>query len=181
MTLHSGGLLSGLISGLPRGSRAGLGTDLRADLRACILAGVLACIGALPPALSQTIQRCEAEGGAITYSNEACPPGTRPVRAVQPPPPPSAQEQKTARTQVDKDVTASQQLEQQRAQQQAQLAAQQAEQRAVNCAYLRAEIDSVRRMRNMLTNRPYYSLDDLAQMDKHAAQLSADYTRVCSL
>ncbi len=135
----------------------------------------------LGSATSQTIQRCEGTGGAITYSNEACPPGTRPVRAVQPAPAPTPQESQSARTQVEKDLATSQQMEQQRAQQQAQLAAQQAEQRAVNCAYLRAELDSVRRMRNMLTNRPYYSLDDLAQMDKHAAQLSAEYTRVCSL
>jgi len=37
----------------------------------------------------------------------------------------------------------------------------------------------VHRMRNLMVNRPYYSLDDLEQMDRHAEQLTTDYRRVC--
>jgi len=32
---------------------------------------------------------------------------------------------------------------------------------------------------NMLVNRPYYSPDDLNQMDLHAMQLMTEYKRVC--
>jgi hypothetical protein len=53
-------------------------------------------------------------------------------------------------------------------------------QRAADCAYLRGEADSVRRMRNALVNRPYYSLDDLEQMDRHAARLMSEYRRACT-
>jgi hypothetical protein len=45
--------------------------------------------------------------------------------------------------------------------------------------YLAAEINTTRRMRNMLTNRPYYSMDDRDRMDEHAARLVAEYERVC--
>jgi len=31
----------------------------------------------------------------------------------------------------------------------------------------------------MLVNRPYYSPDDLNQMDLHAMQLMTEYKRVC--
>jgi hypothetical protein len=34
-------------------------------------------------------------------------------------------------------------------------------------------------MRNMLVNRPYYSLDDLNQMDQHSMQLITECKRVC--
>lgn len=45
-----------------------------------------ACLAALAlpaqPASADTVQRCEDNAGRITYSNEACPPGTRRSRTV---------------------------------------------------------------------------------------------------
>ena len=131
-------------------------------------------------ARAETIQRCEGAGGSIVYSNEACPPGTKPVKSLQAAPQPSSEAQQAARAQIQKNQAASRELEQQRQSQQAQIAVQQAAKRDADCAYLRAEVDSVRRMRNVLTTRPYYSLDDVEQMDRHALQLLADYQRVCS-
>ncbi|HTN49274.1 MAG TPA: DUF4124 domain-containing protein [Burkholderiaceae bacterium] len=141
---------------------------------------------ALPVATAQQIQRCEGAGGGITYSNAKCPTGTTPVKSLQPADTPSAEAQQAARERAARDAEAAQQLAQQRRTQQAALAQQQQqtqqvrnEQRKADCAYLQGEIQSVHRMRNLLVNRPYYSLDDLEQMDRHAEQLVADYRRVC--
>lgn len=51
----------------------------------CAFAGsllALACALAAPPAYANEVQRCEDAAGRVTYSNEACPPGTKRSRAV---------------------------------------------------------------------------------------------------
>jgi hypothetical protein len=130
-------------------------------------------------ALAQQIQRCEDARGKITYSNADCPDGTRPVRSVQSAPPPSPKAQEAAREKAERDAEAARQLSDQRRTQQAAAAQQSEQQRKADCAYLQGEIQSLQRMRNMLVNRPYYSLDDLDQMDQHAMQLVTEYKRVC--
>jgi hypothetical protein len=129
---------------------------------------------------AQSIQRCEAAGGRVTYSNSECPEGTKPIKAVQAAPAPSPEAQRAARETAARDAQVAQQLAEQRQAQQVTAAQQQQDQRVADCAYLRGEIDSIRRLRNALVNRPYYSLDDLEQMDQHAAQLTTQYRRVCS-
>jgi len=135
---------------------------------------------AIPGALwAQQIQRCEGPGGKITYSNTECPPGTSPVKALQAAPAPTPEAQQAARENSARDAQAAQQLGQQRQQLQSIETAQQQSQRDADCAYLRGEIDSIRRLRNALVNRPLYSLDDLDQMDRHVAGLQEQYRRVC--
>jgi hypothetical protein len=129
---------------------------------------------------AQQIQRCEGAGGQVTYSNSECPEGTKPIKAVQSAPAPTPEVQRAARDQAARDAQAAAQLAEQRKAQQATAAQQRQDQRIADCAYLRGEIDSIRRLRNVMVNRPYYSLDDLEQMDQHAAQLTAEYRRVCS-
>jgi hypothetical protein len=129
---------------------------------------------------AQQIQRCEGAGGRVTYSNSECPEGTKPIKAVQSAPAPTPEVQRAARDQAARDAQAAAQLAEQRKAQQATAAQQRQDQRIADCAYLRGEIDSIRRLRNAMVNRPYYSLDDLEQMDQHAAQLTAEYRRVCS-
>ncbi len=133
-----------------------------------------------PESRAQSIQRCEGAGGKITYSNGDCPEGTKSVRSVQTAPTPTPEAQQAARTRADSDAQRAQQLATERQVQQTQVQEQQQSQRAADCAYMRGEVDSVRRLRNALVNRPYYSLDDLEQMDQHAARLMADYRRACS-
>ena len=87
--------------------------------------------------------------------------------------------QQAAREKAAREAQAAQQLGQQRQQQQSIETAQQQSQRDADCAYLRGEIDSIRRLRNALVNRPFYSLDDLDQMDRHVAGLQEQYRRVC--
>ena len=134
----------------------------------------------------QPIERCEGPGGRITYSNAECPEGTRAVKALQPPPAPSPEAQKAAQANAAREAEAAQQMAEQRRSQQTATAQlqqqgqqQQRDQRNADCAYLQGEIQSVYRMRNMMVNRPFYSLDDLENMNRHAEQLTADYHRVC--
>jgi len=42
----------------------------------------LSCLLAVPAAHANNVQRCEDAAGRVTYSNEACPPGTKRSRAV---------------------------------------------------------------------------------------------------
>jgi hypothetical protein len=129
---------------------------------------------------AQTIQRCEAADGRISYSDAECPAGTKPVKALSAAPAPSPQAQQAARDQAARDAQAAQKLAEQRRVQQAATEQKQREQRTADCAYLRGEIDSIRRLRNALVNRPYYSLDDLDSMDRHASELLTQYRRVCT-
>jgi hypothetical protein len=148
-------------------------------LLAVVLTGLLSSI-----ASGQQIQRCEAPGGKITYSNDDCPEGTKPVKALAAAPAPSPAAQQAARDRAAREAQAVQQLSTQRQAQQSAAAQPPAQrelqqQRAADCAYLQGEVQSLHRMRNMLVNRPYYSLDDLEQMDQHAAKLVSEYQRVC--
>ena len=152
------------------------------------IAHLAAAIVVALPALtaSQPIQRCEGPGGRITYSNAECPEGTQPVKALQPAPAPSPEAQKAAQANAAREAEAAQQMAEQRRSQQTATAQlqqqgqqQQRDQRSADCAYLQGEIQSVHRMRNMMVNRPFYSLDDLEKMNRHAEQLTADYHRVC--
>ena len=144
---------------------------------------------ALHPALlpAQTIQRCEGPDGRVSYSDKECPQGSRAVRSMAPAtaPTPEAQKEAQARAQREKESAAA--LARTRQAPAAPPArgapsyvpAEEAR-RAADCAYLRAELDSSRRLRNVLTTRPYYSLDDVEQMDAREAALAADYRRHCS-
>src|SRR5512144_2669584 len=128
---------------------------------ACLLIATLAM---QPAGLAQSIRRCEGADGSITYSDTACPTGTRAARSISSATQPSAEAQKEARdrAQREKDVAQSIGTQRQPATTrsgQVTVPVEEA-QRAADCAYLRAELDSNRRLRNVLTTRPYYSNDD---------------------
>jgi hypothetical protein len=101
------------------------------------------------------------------------------VRSVAPAPQPSPEAREAAAARARRDAEQAGAYEEQRRKQQAGAAQDMAARRTADCNYLEAEINTTHRMRNMLTNRPYYSLDDLNQMDEHAARLVAEYRRVC--
>jgi hypothetical protein len=134
----------------------------------------------IPGALqAQAIQRCEGPDRKITYSNSECPPGTKPVKSLAPAPEPSTEAREAAAARVKRDSEQAAAYESQRQQQQKEIAQDNVVRQTADCNYLVAEINTMRRMRNMLTNRPYYSLDDVNQMDEHTARLIAEYRRVC--
>jgi hypothetical protein len=132
------------------------------------------------------ISRCEGADGRISYSNAECPPGTRAVRPVPPAAQPSEQAQKDARERAQREQDQAKALAAPGQPPvapglpgQAYVPAEEAR-RAVDCAYLRAEIESNRRLRNVLTTRRYYSTEDVEQMDAREAALSVDYRRFCT-
>jgi hypothetical protein len=153
------------------------------DLGRTLLVAVLALIPAGPWA--QTIQRCEGPEGRIVYSNAECPPGTRAVKALSPATQPSTEARQEARARAERDRDAAKALQAQRepaappSRGQAVVSAEEAR-RAADCAYLRAELDASRRLRNVLTTRRYYSTEDVEQMDRREAELAEDYRRFCS-
>lgn len=134
---------------------------------------------------AQTIHRCETPGGRITYSDADCPPGSRAVKALAPARQPGAAAQKEARERTQRyndlatDLAARRQQSRQAVRPAAYVPADHAR-RASDCAYLRAELDASRRLRHLLTTRPYYSYDDVEQVDARTSQLAADYRRFCS-
>ena len=133
-----------------------------------------------------TITRCEGTDGRVSYSDAQCPPGTRAARSVATPAQPTDEARKAARerAQREKDLAAS--LASERQPSGGQARAGQAyvpveeARRAADCAYLRAEIESNRRLRNVLTTRRYYSTEDVEQMDARESELSAEYRRFCT-
>lgn len=129
---------------------------------------------------AQSIQRCESPDRTITYSNAECPPGTKAVRSLAPAPQPSAEAREAAAARARRETEQAGAYAEQRRKQQAEATQDKAVRQAADCNYLEAEINTMRRMRNRLTNRPYYSLDDVNQMDEHAARLVAEYQRVCA-
>jgi hypothetical protein len=151
-------------------------------LSLALLSGGLTLLPAAMPA--QTIQRCEGAGSRVSYSNAQCPSGTRPVRAVAPATQPTLEAQQEARERAQRERAVAQSLAEQRhparsPSGQSYVPADEAR-RAVDCAYLRAELDANRRLRNVLTTRPYYSTEDVEQMDALNSALAADYRRFCS-
>lgn len=126
--------------------------------------------------LAQTIQRCEGANQRVTYSNAECPAGTKPVKAVAPAPRLSAEDRAAAQARLQ---SARDKAKAQPKQQRPQAAADGAIQKAADCGYLQAGIDSSRRLRNVLTTRPYYSTEDVDEADARTNELIAEYRRVC--
>jgi hypothetical protein len=135
---------------------------------------------------AQPIQRCESPDGRVSYSNSECPAGTRNARALPQATQPSPEQQREARERLQRDQAAATALAARRQPVPATVARSQGyvpvdeARRAADCAYLRAELDSNRRLRNVLTTRRYYSTEDVEQMDAREAELVADYRRFCS-
>ncbi len=129
-------------------------------------------------ALAQAIQRCEGANQRITYSNAECPAGTKPVKALAPAPQPSAESRAAAQAKLQRARDESKTAKTTRPQQAAS-ASDSAIRKAGDCGYLQASIDSSRRLRNVLTTRPYYSTEDVDEADARTTELVAEYRRVC--
>jgi hypothetical protein len=79
-----------------------------------------------PATFAQTVQRCEAPDGKVTYSNTNCPAGTEPVRKVEADPGPTPAEQKAARERAQQRSRELDKLEKQRQNEEAKAARAQA-------------------------------------------------------
>ena len=131
---------------------------------------------------AQAIQRCEGPNQRVTYANSECPPGTKPTRAVTPAPQPSAAARAAAEAKLQsyrEQSKAPVQPPRAPAAPAAPAAQDAALQKAADCGYLQAAIESERRLRNVLTTRPYYSTEDVDDADARARALLDEYRRVC--
>lgn len=128
---------------------------------------------------AQPIQRCEGPNQRITYANGECPAGTKVIKALPAVPQPSAESRAAAQAKLQQDKEAAKVQQKGKRQQSQQAATDAAIQQAADCAYLQASIDSSRRLRNVLTTRPYYSTEDVESADAQTSQLLAEYRRVC--
>lgn len=128
-----------------------------APLLRLLLAGLTLLPAAVP---AQSIQRCEAKDGRVTYSNTACPEGTVPVRKVNTEPPISVEDRKGAQERARKEGAAAKKLEEEQAQQQAR-DRKQADERAKadarakeRCENAQRELERSRASRGELNARP---------------------------
>ncbi|HXF45151.1 MAG TPA: DUF4124 domain-containing protein [Burkholderiaceae bacterium] len=98
----------------------------------------------------QTVQRCESPDGKVTYSNTACPPGTHPVRTIEPEPSPPAVDQKAARERTQRYAREVERLESERkkqeekAQRERAAAQAKAHKKQVECRKLEARVEDAR-------------------------------------
>jgi hypothetical protein len=130
-------------------------------------------------ALAQVIQRCEGANQRITYSNAECPAGTKPVKALAPAPQPSEQSRAAAQAKLQRYRDESKTAAKTAGSQPVPATSDSALRKAADCGYLQASIDSSRRLRNVLTTRPYYSTEDVDEADARTNELITEYRRVC--
>jgi hypothetical protein len=144
-------------------------------------------------AQAAAVQRCEAADGRVVYSNQECPPGSRPVRRLSPAATPAPATGAATRKRAQSEAEIARALEQRRRERAAaaeplasaasytRLGQRQNEaiQRAADCGYLQGEIDATQRLRNILQTRRYYSYEDAEMVRQLIAELSEDYRRLC--
>jgi hypothetical protein len=132
------------------------------------VAAVFAAALAAAAVQAQDVQRCEAADGRVTYSNAACPAGSRPVRSVNTSPPVQVDERRAAQARAKKEMATADKLERERAAEQAQqerLAAQRKKETAKTasgCERAKRELAVARNSRAALDQRAF----TVSQVDK---------------
>lgn len=138
------------------------------------VAAVLAAALAATALQAQEVQRCEAADGRVTYSNAACPAGSRPVRSVNTSPPVQLDEQRAAQARAKKEIATADKLERERAAAQAQqerLAAQRKKETAKTasgCERAKRELTVARNSRAALDQRAF----TVPQVDKAEREIT---------
>lgn len=153
-----------------------------APLLRLLLAGLTLLPAAVP---AQSIQRCEAKDGRVTYSNTACPEGTVPVRKVNTEPPISVDDRKGAQERARKEGAAAKKLEEEQAQQQAR-DRKQADERAKadarakeRCENAQRELERARASRGELNARPS-APEKIEKAEAEIRRRESDVARECN-
>jgi hypothetical protein len=138
------------------------------------LAAVFAAALAAAAVQAQEVQRCEGADGRVTYSNAACPAGSRPVRSVNTSPPVQVDEQRAAQARAKKEIATADKLERERAAgqtKQERLDAQrkkEAAKVAVGCERAKRELAVARKSREALDQRAF----TVPQVDKAEQEIA---------
>jgi hypothetical protein len=124
--------------------------------------------------------RCESADGKVTYANQACPEGTRPVKTLPPPDPPKAADVQAARDRTKagqqqvKAIEAQRQSEEEKRARERAAAAKQQEKRDLACRKLATQ---VRDAEDALSRA---ALNKREPAETRARRLHAQYTAECA-
>lgn len=147
-------------------------------------ATALACALAAVATAAQTVQRCEAADGRVTYSNTQCPPGTEPVRKVNTDPPVRVDEQAAAKARARKDVAEAAKVDKERAAAQARdersaKDRRKAESKTISaCERATREVERARAARAVLLERAY-TAQQMQKTDREIARREEVAARDC--
>lgn len=148
-------------------------------------ATALACTLVAGATAAQTVQRCEAADGRVTYSNTECPAGTQPVRKVNTDPPVRVDEQAAARARAKKDAAEAAKIDKEHAAAQARYERnakdrRKREAKAVTaCERARREVERARAARTVLVERTY-TAQQLQKTDREIARREDIAARDCA-
>ena len=154
---------------------------------AAIVLFVLATTGTHSAA--QTVQRCEAADGKVTYSNSACPDGTKSVRQVNTAPPIAVEEQKAAKDRAKRDAANAKEAEKARDNERetddAKSERAAAEQKKVQakererCDRAKRDLDRARTARASLLQQRAATIDEMQKADREISKRETDAAKAC--
>ena len=154
---------------------------------AAILMFMLATTGT--PTAAQTVQRCEATDGKVTYSNSACPDGTKSVRQVNTTPPIAVEEQKAAKDRARRDAANAKEVEKardkERETEEAKAERAAAEQRKAQakererCDRAKRDLERARSARASLLQQRAATIDEMQKTDREISRREADAAKAC--
>lgn len=155
--------------------------------RAALVLLVLTTTGS--PTAAQTVQRCEAADGKVTYSNSACPDGTKSVRQVNTAPPIAVDEQKAAKDRAKRDAANAKDAEKardkERETEEANSERAAAEQKKVQakererCDRAKRELERARSARASLLQQRAATIDEMQKGDREISKREAEVAKAC--
>ena len=154
---------------------------------AAILLFVLATTGT--PIAAQTVQRCEAADGKVTYSNSACPDGTKAVRQVNTTPPIAVEEQKAAKDRAKRDAAVAKDADKvrdkERETEEAKAERAAAEQKKAQakererCDRAKRDLERARSARASLLQQRAATIDEMQKADREISKREAEVAKAC--
>ena len=154
---------------------------------AAILSFLLASTGTHTAA--QTVQRCEAADGKVTYSNSACPDGTKSVRQVNTTPPIAVEEQKAAKDRAKRDAANAKDAEnvrdKDRETEEAKAERAAAEQKKAQakererCDRAKRDLERARSARASLLQQRAATIEEMQKGDREVSKREAEAAKAC--
>lgn len=140
-------------------------------------------------AAAETVQRCEAADGKVTYSNSPCPDGTKVVRQVNTTPPIAVEEQKAAKDRAKRDAADAKDAEKardkERETEEAKAERAAAEQKKVQakererCDRARRDLERARSARASLLQQRAATIDEMQKADREISKREAEVAKAC--
>jgi hypothetical protein len=140
-------------------------------------------------AAAQTVQRCEAADGKVTYSNSPCPDGTKSVRQVNTTPPIAVEEQKAAKDRARRDAADAKDAEKvrdkERAQEEAKAERTAAEQKKAQakererCNRAKGDLELARSARASLLQQRAATIEEMQKADREISKREAEAAKAC--